>query len=231
VADGAADRLPGLRERKKLRTRSTLVDAAAELCLRQGYDNTTVEQIAAAAEVSPRTFSRYFPTKDAVIGAIVVDVAQIVANELARQPAGITAYDAMLRAHIAAMQRDGTGVVRSANFNRMAALIQIVNSSASLAMSNIPFHQDPAGFPTVVETAKRMGLPTDHSAVQLVVETWTVIMNTACRGLGQPGNPPIEADVIRERMCATYEMFTRTWVPWEPISTQCGQPPAGTSQT
>ncbi|MET0896328.1 MAG: TetR family transcriptional regulator [Mycobacterium sp.] len=230
MADGAADRSPGLRERKKLRTRSTLVDAAAELCLQQGYDNTTVEQIAAAAEVSPRTFSRYFPTKDAVIGAIVVDVAQIVANELARQPAGITVYDAMLRAHMAAIQRDGTGVVRSANFNRMAALIQIVNSSASLAMSNIPFHQDPAGFPTVVETAKRMGLPTDHAAVQLVVETWTVIMNTACRGLGLPGQPPIEPDVIRERMFATYEMFTRTWVPWEPIMTQGGQPPAGAPQ-
>ena len=227
MADGAADRTPGLRERKKIRTRSTLVDAAAELCLRQGYDNTTVEQIAAAAEVSPRTFSRYFPTKDAVIGAIIVDVAQIVADELARQPFGITEYEAMLRAHVAAMQRDGTGVVRTANFNRMAALIQIVNSSASLAMSNIPFRQDPAGFPTVVETAKRMGLPPDHDAVHLVIETWTVIMNTACRGLGLPGNPAIEPDVVRERISATYEKFTRTWSPWELSPTQNGQPPAG----
>ena len=42
-----------------------LVDAAVELCITQGYESTTVEQIAAAAEISTRTFSRYFATKDA----------------------------------------------------------------------------------------------------------------------------------------------------------------------
>jgi AcrR family transcriptional regulator len=48
-----------------------LIGAAAELCVKQGYDNTTVEQIAAAAaDVSPRTFSRYFPTKESVVAAV-----------------------------------------------------------------------------------------------------------------------------------------------------------------
>ena len=60
------DATPGLRERKKQRTRATLISAAVKLCLEQGYEHTTVDQIAAAAEVSPRTFSRYFATKDAV---------------------------------------------------------------------------------------------------------------------------------------------------------------------
>ena len=68
---------PGLRELKKLRTRAVLVDAAMDLCLKQGYQHTTVEQIAASADVSPRTFSRYFPTKDAVFlvgfSATIVD--------------------------------------------------------------------------------------------------------------------------------------------------------------
>ncbi|WP_197377174.1 TetR family transcriptional regulator [Mycolicibacterium baixiangningiae] len=57
----------GLRERKKLKTRATIRREAFRLIQAQGYHNTTVEQISAAADISPRTFSRYFPTKEAVL--------------------------------------------------------------------------------------------------------------------------------------------------------------------
>jgi AcrR family transcriptional regulator len=57
----------GLRERKKLKTRATIRREALRLIKQQGYQNTTVEQISAAADISPRTFSRYFPTKEAVL--------------------------------------------------------------------------------------------------------------------------------------------------------------------
>ncbi|MCY0933881.1 TetR/AcrR family transcriptional regulator [Streptomyces sp. H34-S4] len=58
---------PGLRERKKAQTRRTIQDHALRLFLAQGYQNTTVEEISAAAGVSHMTFFRHFPTKEAVV--------------------------------------------------------------------------------------------------------------------------------------------------------------------
>jgi AcrR family transcriptional regulator len=57
----------GLRERKKLKTRRAIRSAAFGLFRAQGYEATTVDQIAAAAEVSPSTFFRYFPTKEDLV--------------------------------------------------------------------------------------------------------------------------------------------------------------------
>jgi AcrR family transcriptional regulator len=74
----------GLRERKKARTRASLREHALRLFREQGYQATTVEQIAAAAEVSPSTFFRYFPTKEDLVLQDDMDTRMIEALE--RQP-------------------------------------------------------------------------------------------------------------------------------------------------
>jgi AcrR family transcriptional regulator len=58
---------PGLRERKRIRTRDTVRREAFRLFLGNGYAQTTVDQIAEAADISPRTFFRYFRTKEQVL--------------------------------------------------------------------------------------------------------------------------------------------------------------------
>ncbi|QXJ24431.1 TetR family transcriptional regulator [Actinomadura graeca] len=86
------DRLP-LRERKKLRTRRAIQDHALRLFSERGYDETTVEQIAAAAEISPSTFFRYFPTKEDVV--VTDEYDPIMAEMFREQPAELSPIEAL----------------------------------------------------------------------------------------------------------------------------------------
>jgi AcrR family transcriptional regulator len=68
---------PGLRERKKARTKATIQREALRLFSEQGYAETSVEQIADAAEISPSTFFRYFPTKEEVVLTDFIDARMV----------------------------------------------------------------------------------------------------------------------------------------------------------
>src|SRR6202034_2482946 len=83
----------GLRERKKARTRAAIRQQALRLFRERGYSATTVEQIAAAAEVSPATFFRYFPTKEDVV--LQDDMDLVTLEALEAQPAGLGPIAAM----------------------------------------------------------------------------------------------------------------------------------------
>lgn len=77
----------GLRQRKKDSSRRAIEDAAWELFAERGYDNTSVNDIAERADVAPRTFFRYFPTKEAVMYPEFEELLDLVRVEFHKRPA------------------------------------------------------------------------------------------------------------------------------------------------
>ncbi|WP_369036055.1 MULTISPECIES: TetR/AcrR family transcriptional regulator [Streptomyces] len=75
----------GLRERKKIKTRMAIRSATYELIEDQGYDATTIEQIAERAEVSQSTVFRYFPTKEDIV--LTDEYDALMEEELRSRPA------------------------------------------------------------------------------------------------------------------------------------------------
>lgn len=111
---------PGLRERKKARTRSSIQSHALRLFTEQGYDATTIDQIIDAAEVSESTFYRYFPTKESVVLFDEFD-PQIMAAYHA-QPESVGPVGAM-RAALRESFQELTGEQRDEQRERLAVMM------------------------------------------------------------------------------------------------------------
>jgi AcrR family transcriptional regulator len=90
----------GLRERKKQRTREAIVEAALRLFDERGFEQTTIADIAEAADIAPRTFFGYFPSKEDVVFADFPADFEALAERLRGRGEDETAIDA-LRAFIA----------------------------------------------------------------------------------------------------------------------------------
>ncbi|MEJ2080163.1 MAG: TetR family transcriptional regulator [Acidobacteriota bacterium] len=86
----------GLRERKRRETRAALSLAALRLCVQRGWKNVRVDDIAAAANVSPRTFRNYFSTKAEAVAAGHLERLLRVADELRARPANEPLWTAIV---------------------------------------------------------------------------------------------------------------------------------------
>jgi AcrR family transcriptional regulator len=91
----------GLRERKKLATRGALSWAAVRLIVERGYEHVLVEDIAAEAGVSPRTFNNYFSSKAEAVAARHVDRCRLIAEDLWERPVEEPLWEAITQAVLA----------------------------------------------------------------------------------------------------------------------------------
>jgi AcrR family transcriptional regulator len=131
----------GLRERKKAKTFAAIQQHALRLFREQGYTGTTVEQVAEAAEVSPSTVFRYFPTKEALVLHDLYDPMLIAAFEA--QPPDVPPIEALrhalravfadLPADEAAQQRERMALVRGLPELRAAMLDAFIKTVQQVA--------------------------------------------------------------------------------------------------
>jgi AcrR family transcriptional regulator len=194
----------GLRERKKQRTRATLIDAAIQLCERQGFERTTVEQIAAMADVSPRTFSRYFSTKEAVCMALVDDAIDVAAAELAQLPEDMNHLEALCRASVTMYRNTKTAGIGGLTAPRLMCTLRIIMSSPTLRQATMEFRPHAVN----VELAKRMGVGLDDRGLRLVAAAWAAVIMTALADLGMATNwRGVDIDDAVDRIEETFAQF------------------------
>ncbi|MEU6799610.1 TetR family transcriptional regulator [Streptomyces neyagawaensis] len=111
TAEATAER-PGLRERKKQRTHDALLRAALELFTTQGYEATTVDEIAEAVDVSQRTFFRYFAGKEEAALAIIDLTHEHFVAALRARPAHEAPLEALRNAVLEGWDAMGEAVAR-----------------------------------------------------------------------------------------------------------------------
>jgi AcrR family transcriptional regulator len=176
----------GLRERKKARTREAITTAAIDLFEKQGYDETTVEEIAAAADVSPRTFFRYFDSKVDVIFSHDEDREDIYAAFAARpaHESVIEAVHQVLKQKIAHEFADGDD-------DLMLRLHQVAFRTPSLRAMSREHMQEEQG-DIAAAFAQRLGTAPDALEPRLLATTIGGTMSTVFETWAAHANPTRE---------------------------------------
>jgi AcrR family transcriptional regulator len=119
---------PGLRDRKKVRVHQSLAESAMRLFEERGFEKVTVDEIAARADVSRRTFFRYFPTKEAVVFARRDEQLAMFREALSGQTEGFEA----IREALLQLGNDYTE-----RRERILAEQRLIRSVPSLAMHDL----------------------------------------------------------------------------------------------
>ncbi|HEX3790755.1 MAG TPA: TetR family transcriptional regulator [Pseudonocardiaceae bacterium] len=185
----------GLRERKKARTRAAIQRHAIALFTRQGYAETTVDQIAEAAEVSPSTFFRYFPTKEAVVVMDAYDAPMLAA--LRAQPPELAILPA-IRAAIKAVFGNISSAQWAEERQRHQLLVTVPELRAAL------FEE----FFTTVGTltaavAERSGVPADDFTIR--VQTGAIVGALSVATMDVFHQPDLDYNTVVDRCLAVLE--------------------------
>ncbi|MFF7648262.1 TetR/AcrR family transcriptional regulator [Streptomyces sp. NPDC007983] len=166
---------PGLRERKKQRTRDAISDAAIGLFLECGYHEVSVAQIAEAAEVSKRTLFTYFPTKEDLVVHRMADHEAEAARVVRARPAH-TAPLAALRDHFLDGLRRRDPITGMNDHPDVCALSQLIFGTPALTdrMQRFKAGGERALAEALRDTTDAPDLTARLAAVQIIAVQWAL---------------------------------------------------------
>ena len=184
---------------RKMRTRAGLIDAAVDLCLSRGYQDTTVEHIAGAAGVSPRTFARYFPTKASALLAVLDELGEEVAATLRVLPSEMGPLTAMRTALQKALASAHRERFHSRSGDR---IVRVVTASEALRRAAIVYRSPP-----VEEAmARRFKAGTEDGPMELGMTLISVIVLHAWNVVAASG-ALLTSPLIGEELDRTFVEF------------------------
>jgi AcrR family transcriptional regulator len=195
----------GLRQRKKERTRTQIVEAALDLCARQGFDKTTVEQIASLADVSPRTVNRYFATKEDIVLGLIDDFLVESVDILRTLPRDGDELRALRDSYIGLVDRIAeTG--EPISFERFQQMQQLVKENPSVSARSRELGEIKHNV-LGATIAERMGVDPDDLSVRIVMATWSAIAHVAMDNCDS-----VTGQECRDSMTMAYDAFRATCV-------------------
>ncbi|MFG2558088.1 TetR/AcrR family transcriptional regulator [Streptomyces sp. NPDC048496] len=133
----AAEPPTGLRERKKRHTRDALLHAALDLFTTQGYDETTVDEIVDAVEVSQRTFFRHFASKEETVFAVQEMMESHFLSELRQRPAAEAPFEAMRSAVLRTWNSIGEAIEETVTVELHMRTYRMIESTPCLLAAHL----------------------------------------------------------------------------------------------
>jgi len=198
----------GLRERKKLKTRQHIADVAARLFAQHGFENVTVDQVAAAADVAKKTVFNYFPTKE----DLAFDRAEQRELDLVALVRDRPAGTSVLAAFRDQCERMLAWIAEQEPGFQRGSVVELVRTSQALQRRALEIQENQARI-LAIELAAACGAPdwdpVAHTVARTLLAANRAVFREVHRHLADGASPVEAARSARPAAARVYDLLER----------------------